>query len=527
MSGKLKAQQTFFIFHLGVLRFINETMRRRDFLQAAGAAALLASTRAGAAAVHNFDGYDFGPGPPVRDRLYQGPFPTDQFAGWQVVMATTASTDVVRGYGTGLITYLCDEVGPPAKPGESLAQGLEDLARFPLGTKLYLRVNWKDVQTRPGRLDPCEHWRIAFDLAKRYDKRLGLRVMMSNPDIAGTALPAFVAERVPMVELGEWQNRRRFEPRYDDPHFQAAFAELTGLLAREYDGHPQVEYVDTAMYGFWGEGHTWPLERNPFPDYATAERTFVKMLELQLALWKKTPLATNTQPDFSKVGNFELLERTVRSHNWLRTDTIYIENEQIEALSNRPAWTGVTVEVPNSDGSAESLHLSEGVTLNDNVIGHVRDVGACYFSLWNWHRIHADGLERYYEQYPDALHQLARSIGYRVRPSWIWTYDTDQEAGLILGMVNDGIAGVPGVLRVSILNEAGLVLASGSLDAGYPLPGKVRQAKFALPRGTDWKGLRVRGELEVKGQRYPVRWACKQALDAEGTLTLRPTPGID
>ena len=502
-------------------------MRRRDFIQAAGATALLAGARTQAAAVHNFDRYDFGPGPPVANRLYQGPFPTEQFAGWQVVMATTASREIISGFGMGLITYLCDEVGPPAKPGEALAKGLEDLARFPLGTKLYLRVNWKDVQTRPGRLDLCEHWRIAFDLAQRYDKRLGLRVMMSNPDIEGPALPPFLADQVPMVELGEWQNRRRYEPRYDDPRFQSAFDELTGLLAREYDGHPQVEYVDTAMYGFWGEGHTWPLERNPFPDYATAEATFVKMLEKQLGSWQRTPLATNTQPDFSKVGNFELVERTVRSHNWLRTDTIFIENEQIEALSNRPAWTGVTVEVPMSDGSRESLHLSEGVTLTDNVIGHVHDVGAGYFSLWNWHRIHADGLRRYYELYPDALNHLARSIGYRVRPSWIWTYETGKESGLILGMVNDGIAAVPGVLRISVLNQAGLVLASGSLDAGYPLPGKVRQAKLALPRGTDWKGLRVQGAIEVKGQRYPVRWACSQALNSDGALTLRPTPGID
>ncbi len=322
-------------------------MYRRDFIKAGGITALLASARGYPAAVHNFDRYDFGSGPPVADRLYQGPFPTERFAGWQVVMATTASREVVPDFGMGLITYLCDEVGPPAKPGESLEKSLEDLARLPLGTKLYLRVNWKDVQRKPGRLDLCEHWKIAFDLAKRYDKRLGLRVMMSNPDIEGSAMPDYLAKKVPMVELGEWQNRRRFEPRYDDPVFQSAFNELTGLLADAYDGHPQVEYVDTAMYGFWGEGHTWPLERNPFPDYATAEATFVRMLEQQFESWKKTPLATNTQPDFSRVGNFELLDRTVRSHNWLRTDTIFIENEQIEALSNRPAWTGVTVEVPD------------------------------------------------------------------------------------------------------------------------------------------------------------------------------------
>jgi hypothetical protein len=503
-------------------------MHRRNFIKVGGATALLAGARGNTAtAVHNFDRYDFGSGPRVADRLYQGPFPTDRFAGWQVVMATTASNEIIPGFGMGLITYLCDEVGPPSRPGESLAKSLEDLAGFPLGTKMYLRVNWKDVQRKPGRLDLCEHWRIAFDLARRHDKRLGLRVMMSNPDIEGSALPDFLAKKVPMVELGEWLDRRRFEPRYDDPRFQSAFDELTGLLADAYDGHPQVEYVDTAMYGFWGEGHTWPLERNPFPDYPTAEATWVRMLDTQLALWKKTPLTTNTQPDFSKVGNFELLERTVRSHNWLRTDTIFIENEQIEALSNRPAWTGVTVEVPNADGSPESLHLDDGVPLTDNVIGHVRDVGAGYFSLWNWHRIRADRLRNYYERYPDAINALARCIGYRVRPSWVWTYETAEESGVILGMVNDGIAGVPGVLRLSILDVAGRVLATGGLDAGYPMPGKVRQAKLPLPRSTDWRGLRVKGELEVKGQRYPVRWACRQALEPDGTLRLRPTPGID
>ena len=137
--------------------------------------------------------------------------------------------------------------------------------------------------------------------------------MMSNPDIEGSAMPDYLAKRVPMVELGEWEGRRRFEPRYDSPVFQSAFNELTELLADAYDGHPQVEYVDTAMYGFWGEGHTWPLERHPFKDSATAEATFVRMLDTQLAAWKKTPLTTNTQPDFNRVGNFELLDRTVRS----------------------------------------------------------------------------------------------------------------------------------------------------------------------------------------------------------------------
>src|SRR5439155_733977 len=137
------------------------------------------------------------------------------------------------------------------------------------------------------------------------------------------------------------------------------------------------------------------------------------------------------------------------------------------------------------------------------------------------HRIQADRLLNYYRQYPDALDELARRIGYRVRPSWVWSNEEGGYPGLIIGFVNDGLAAVPGVLRISVHSEDRKVNVSGCLDAGYPLPGKVRQAKFALSKGTKWKGLRVSAEIEVKGQRHPVRWACRQKLNEDGSLTLR------
>ena len=497
-------------------------MRRRDFMKAG-----LVGTAAAYVPPHNFDKYDFGSGPAVQNRLNQGPFPADLYPSWNVVMALTPSTEVVPNYGMGMVTYFCDEVGLQKAPGQSQDAALEALAKFSLGTKLYVRVNWKDVPTKPGRLDPSELWKTSFALARQYQERIGLRIMISNPDIPGYALPDFLRERVPMVKLGAWQKREREEPRCDDPYFQSAFQELLGLLGAEYDGNADVEYVDTCMYGFWGEGHTWPLQKNPYPDYATAEKIFVKMYDWQNAQWKKTPLATNTQPDFSKVGNSELVDRTVRGGNWLRTDTIFIENEQIEALSNRPAWTAAAIEVGISDGSAQSLRVDEGVTYSDNVLWHAHDVGANYFSLWNWHHISAAGLQTYYGAHATALDSLAKSMGYRVRPSWIWTYEDRGEPGLIIGFVNDGIAGVPGVLQLTIASESGQALSSGSLDAGYPLPGRVRQAQLPLPKGTAWQGLRLKAQLEVKGQRYPVRWACQQRLNADGSLTLRPTIGLN
>ncbi len=517
-------------------------MKRRSFLKAAAFAGIstemAARKSAGHVPAHNWDKYDFGRGPAIRDRLNQGPFP--QYAPEQViaesdvVMATTPSEDVVPNFGKGLITYIAADMGTAEIVSDNKPRAIESLVRLPLGHKLYIRPTWREIQQRRSRLDFPDYWKLTFELAKEHRKRVGFRIQMRAPDYAEEALPDFVLEKVPMVKLaGQWRNnpnsvrgRKTYEePRYDHPYFQEAFKELNQLMAAELNGNPLVEFMDTFMYGFWGEGHTWPFKNNPFPDYPTAERTWMNMLEVQLENWTKTPLVTNTQPDFSLVGNSEVLDRTIRTHNWLRTDTIFIENEQIEAISNRPPWIAAVVEVGMSDGSPNSLRIQEGVTATDNMIAHVMDVGANYWSLWNFHKISAEGIVNYHKQFPGMIDRISRRIGYNVRPSFVWSYGTENNPGLIIGFANDGIAGVPGALRVSVTSDDGKVNVAGSLDAGYPLPGKVRQAQFVLPKGTKWEGLTLKAELEVKGVRHPVRWACHQKTNADGSLTLRRNLG--
>ncbi len=521
-------------------------MQRRDFLKSSVALAVAAEIGSGKAhgfvPDHNWGKYDFGSGPPVTDRLNQGPFPqyppcavipTDD-----VVMTTTPSEEAVPNYGKGLITYITADMGTDEIKADNISQAIEDLVKFPLGQQLYIRPTWREVQPRPGRLEFPDYIKLVLDLAKRNNKRIGLRVQMSAPDYThSAALPDFVLGKVPKVDLvmndNDEEDRRaaerylrnphaRYQPRFDDPFFQQAFGELVGLLAAEFNGNPQIEFIDTFMYGFWGEGHTWPFANNPFPDYQTAERTWIHMLEVQLENFTKTPLLTNTQPDYSRVGNSEVLDRTVRSNNWIRSDTIFIENEQIEALSNRPPWTAAVLEGPLPGKIPDAAATHEGITPAENIIAHVMDIGANYWSLWSFHHIDPQTLAAYYQASPAWFDRINRRIGYRVRPSFIWSYEDQGYLGLIIGFANDGIAGVPGVLRVTVESEDGKALKTGCLDAGYPLPGKVRQAQFVLPQGTKRQGLKLRAELEVKGMRYPVRWACHQKLNDDGSLTLRP-----
>jgi hypothetical protein len=516
-----------------------EPMNRRNFLKSATATGLtvglLRSSANAAIPEHNWDKYDWGPGPAVPDRLYQGPFP--QYGPCAVVpdsdvsMITSPSRDIVPNYGMGLVAYLSDDTGPLVVPGESQEKTLEDLVKMPFLQKIYLRPNWREVQKQPGRLDFPEWWKIAFDLSRRYNKPIGFRVQLENPDVPEPGMPDFLLNRVPLVKLkGEWKGNpaeMRYKkdnrvPRYDHPAYQAAFRELNELLAAELNGHPQIEFMDTMMYGFWGEGHTWPYEGNPFPNQLAAEQTWMSMFETQLQYWTKVPLATNTQPDFSNVGNADMLDRTMRTGNWLRTDTIFIENTQIEALSYRPPWAAAICEVGFTTGDPNQLQIDEdGITYNEQIISHAADVGVNYLSVWSWHNQSARSITSYYEKFPGPIDEMARQIGYRIRPSFIWTFNRDGANGLVLGLANDGITPVPGVLRLTVFNADKKVNVSGCVDPGYPKPTGVHQAMLILPAGVPWEGLRLKAELEVKGVRHPVRWACRQKVNEDGSLTLR------
>jgi hypothetical protein len=465
--------------------------------------------------------------------LYQ--FPIGQTPNWQVVMATMPSDEPVANYGMGLTAYVIGDLLPKRKGSESVRETIEKIVQIPMASKLYIRPTWRQLQSQPGKLDLFEHWQITLELAEKYNKRVGFRIMLANPDIEEEALPDFVLKNVPMQTLGKgWsaaesldnkEVRARKEhriPHYHHPYFLATLEEFDTLLAEEYNGHACIEYMDTYMHGFWGEGHSWPFESvSPFPNRETGVETWVRIFEMQRAHWNKIPLVTNLQPDISNVGNDELIRRTIEAGEWLRSDTIFIEPQQIELAGNRPPHIAFIFEVGMSDGSPESLHINDGIPHTENIIAHVRDVGANYWSLWNWHNIHADHVMNYYNQYPDGIDRLNRVIGYRVRPSWIWTYREPPHAGLIVGLSNDGISGVPGMIRLTLFDQNDTFISNATLEAGHPTPHHVGLTRLELPVGIGWEGTRLKAELLVKGMSHPVRWACRESINPDGSLTLK------
>lgn len=503
---------------------------RRTFIRMAG------TSGAAAAGLARAPGPRAAQAPPPRgsvtalpgDRLDQGPFGIDQDEGWFTIATSTPSSQPLRNPGLGLVAYTWEENGPPLTVREgraSLESEIEKLAALPFADVLYIRCDWRDVQRQRGRLDLSPVWAATFEAARRAGLRVAFRVQLSNPETQprSLAMPDFLQAEVPVVPLRPPAPGRPtyVEPRYDHPAFVRAFAELNDLLAARFDGDPLVEFVDLMMYGFWGEGHTsdWP---HPFKDDATAARTFVAMTERQLEAWKKTPLVVNTQPDISRVGNDAVRQLAIEAGCWLRSDSIILDEPiQIEQLSGRPPWLAVVME----DGYCRHYRTDErgytvdaaGVDVIEHRLLHVLDLGGNYWSLWT----EADNLRRYYASRPAAFDTLRRRIGYRVRPSWVWQRKRGGAPELVVAFANDGVAGVPGTLRVRAETLDGRVSVGGALDPGHPLAGRLRQASFRLPAGLEGQEVRLSAEIEIRGVRHPVRWATAQPVDEAGGFRVR------
>jgi hypothetical protein len=468
-------------------------------------------------------------GPAAFDRLDQGPFGIAQDDGWYTIATTTPAAGLVRNFGLGLMGYTWEENGPALAVREgraTLDEAVEGIARLPFVDVLYLRCDWRDVQSRPGRLDLHPVWAATRAAARRHGLRFGFRVQLSNPEIQPDrlALPDFLQPRIPLATLerrGGKAGPRRVEPRYDHPEFQHAFRELNALLAAELDADADVEFMDLMMYGFWGEGHTsdW---RSPFPDAGLAERTFVEMTRLQMETWKRVPLVVNMQPDISEVGNAAVQDVAIRGGCWLRSDSVILDEPvQIDALANRPPWLAAVME----DGYFRQYRTdvprfrvdAAGVDVIAHTMLHSLDVRANYWSLWT----EAANLEAYRASHPGVFEAVRSRIGYRARPSWVWQRKRQGADALVVALANDGVAGIPGVLRLAAETADGRPLAGGALDAGRPEGGGTRLAALRMPAGLGGQSVRLRAEIETRGVRRPVRWACAQPLEADGAFVVK------
>src|SRR4051812_38690131 len=144
-------------------------MNRRTLLKTMAA---FAAAPGVSAALPSFQS-GYSPDFQVHSRLDQGPFESEQDEGWRTALFTTPSEKQIRSPGLGLVGYTWEENGPSlaVRAGKrSLEDQIEQTASLPFLDVLYIRCDWRNVQSGPGKLDLDPVWQLTLDAARRHGR---------------------------------------------------------------------------------------------------------------------------------------------------------------------------------------------------------------------------------------------------------------------------------------------------------------------------------------------------------------------
>ncbi len=149
----------------------------------------------------------------------------------------------------------------------------------PMTSIAYFRIYWKFIEPEKGRYS----WDVidkALETAKSRKQSLMLRIaphgLFDDDDDVPDWYRQIVGERT------EWPEKKwRVNP--EDPRYLQHFGGLIRELGKRYDGHPDLESIDGALIGAWGEGEGTDL---------LADVTMKALVDAYVDNFKKTPILT-------------------------------------------------------------------------------------------------------------------------------------------------------------------------------------------------------------------------------------------
>jgi uncharacterized protein DUF4832 len=145
----------------------------------------------------------------------------------------------------------------------------------------YCRWFWDVLEPAQGTLDwtPVEQ---ALATAASRGQTLQVR-LMPHGSVNQPQLPAWYQSRYPTSLGGKKTGGKYVEARYDGPEFYDTWGRVITEFAARFDGHPQLESVDMAFIGPWGEGAG-----------DISENQIERFIALYTHAHTRTPLLANT-----------------------------------------------------------------------------------------------------------------------------------------------------------------------------------------------------------------------------------------
>ena len=119
----------------------------------------------------------------------------------------------------------------------------------PMTSLAYFRIYWRYLEPEQGKYD----WSlidVALRTANERRQTLLLRVAPYGGDVED--VPSWYRSMVGGPDL--WPGQPKWRVDANDPRYAEYFGKFITALGKRYDGHPDLESVDLAIVGFWGEG---------------------------------------------------------------------------------------------------------------------------------------------------------------------------------------------------------------------------------------------------------------------------------
>ena len=124
---------------------------------------------------------------------------------------------------------------------------------------VYLDASWKDLEPTEGQyaFDAWEKKGWSAPLAR--GKHIVFRPYIDYPS-RPSGMPDWLRDEG--VKMTPYRDHGGgLSPDYDAPRMVAAMERLIEAMGRRYDADPRVAFVELGLLGFWGEWHTYPLEK--------------------------------------------------------------------------------------------------------------------------------------------------------------------------------------------------------------------------------------------------------------------------
>jgi hypothetical protein len=286
----------------------------------------------------------------------------------------------------------------------------DTLDDWPGLSTVYLRVPWSFLEPQEGQFN----WSLFDTPAQRWiskGKKIAIRVTCceswwryATPDWvqqAGAKGVDFEFGKGPQPGGSLW------EPDYLDPVFLDKLDRFLAVMARRYDGNPNVAFIDIGSFGMWGEGHTGFGSRL---DESQTLAVVKRHIDLYVKHFKHTLLCISDDVAGSaKPGRrFPAMDYALSKGVSMRDDSILVQpppHSWFHAEMAQEFWPHMPVIIEHEHyGPSKARKAWRGELL----LKSVEDYHASYMSIHWWP--HEELREN-----RDIVARINRRLGYRIQ----------------------------------------------------------------------------------------------------------------